>query len=147
MKFLIITIFLFVFLIQDSRAAFFQYATNIAPGGGLKVSATQAGDGAWIQNVSASSSTNPSGSVANNASITGTASTFTAPANAVGFILEAESTNSDNIRWAVGTTATSSVGTLAEPGRDTGYVPMGANISVIAISGTQKASVQWILSQ
>lgn len=86
-----------------------------------------------------------SGSVGNNAAITTTASTFTAPANAVGFFLEAESGNTANIRWAVGSTATASVGHLAEPGRDTGYIPMGANISVIAISGTQAASVQWVV--
>jgi hypothetical protein len=85
------------------------------------------------------------GSISNNAAITTAASTFTAPANAIGFILEAESGNTDNIRWAVGSTATSSVGMLAEPGRDSGYIPIAANISVIAISGTQSASVQWVV--
>lgn len=85
------------------------------------------------------------GSISNNASVTTTASTFTAPANAIGFILEAESGNTANIRWAIGSTATVSVGTLAEPGRDTGYIPAGANISAIAISGTQAVSVQWVV--
>lgn len=89
---------------------------------------------------------NTAGSIANNAAVSTTASTFTAPANAVGFLLEAESSNSANIRWAIGSTATASVGTLTEPGRDTGYIPGGANISVVAISGTQAVSIQWILS-
>lgn len=89
---------------------------------------------------------NTVGSIANNAAVTSTPATFTAPANAVGFELMAESGNTQNIRWAAGSTASSSVGTLAEPGRDTGYIPMAANISVAAISGTQAVSVQWILS-
>lgn len=90
---------------------------------------------------------NVNGSISNNASVTTAASTFTAPANAVGFLLEAESSNTNNIRWAIGSTATASVGTLAEPGRDTGYIPGAADISVITIGGTQSVSVQWILSQ
>lgn len=85
------------------------------------------------------------GQISNSSSITTSASTFTAPANAIGFILEAESGNTDNIRWAIGSTATSSVGMLAEPGRDSGYIPLAANISVIAISGTQTVDVQWVM--
>ena len=57
--------------------------------------------------------------------------TFTAPANAVGFILENESTTANTIRWAAGSVATSTVGNYYEAGRDTGYVPMAKNISVI----------------
>lgn len=90
---------------------------------------------------------NTAGQINNNAAVTTTASTFTVPTNAVGFILEAESSNTANVRWAVGSTATASIGTIAEPGRDTGYVPLAASISVIATSGTQAVSVQWILSQ
>lgn len=88
---------------------------------------------------------NTSGSISNNASVTTTASTFTAPANAVGFLLESESSNTDNIRWAVGSTATASVGILSEPGRDSGFIPTGANISVISLSGTQSIGVQWVV--
>lgn len=91
---------------------------------------------------------NAAGSFSVNNSITATAaSTFIAPANARGFNLLSESTNTQNIRWAIGATATSSVGALYEPGRDTGYIPGAANISVISTSGTQTVSVQWILSQ
>jgi hypothetical protein len=74
------------------------------------------------------------------------AATFSKPANAVGFILLSESPNTDNVRWCVGAVATALIGSLYEPGRDSGYVPLSADISVIAIGGTQKVSVQWILS-
>jgi hypothetical protein len=74
--------------------------------------------------------------------------TLTAPANAVGFVLEASSSNAQNIRWAIGTTPTTSSGLRLEPGRDTGYIPGAANILVIAESGSsQEVQVQWILSQ
>lgn len=93
-------------------------------------------------------SSNPNGSISNNASVgSGSATTFTAPANATGFILENESTTSIPIRWAVGSTASSSVGNYYEAGRDTGVVPIAHNISVIAIGGTASVSVQWLLSQ
>lgn len=71
--------------------------------------------------------------------------TLTAPANAMGFLLTNLDTSTANIRWAVGATATASVGTQLQPGRDTGFIPAGANISVCAESGTQNYSVQWIV--
>lgn len=89
---------------------------------------------------------NTNGSVSNNSSVNGTASTFTAPGNSVGFILECESGNTNNVRWAAGSVASATVGTLCEPGRDTGFIPMSKNISVISIGGTQSVSVQWVLS-
>lgn len=76
-----------------------------------------------------------------------TPQTFTAPANAVGFIIEALSSNSQNIRWKIGSAASSTSGQKYEPGRDSGFVPCSANISVAAESGTNQAVVvQWILS-
>jgi hypothetical protein len=82
-----------------------------------------------------------------NATVGTSASTITAPANATGFILESESTNTANCRWALGTTASSSVGMLIEPGRDTGYIPGGASISVYCSSAAQLIDVQWVLRQ
>lgn len=76
-----------------------------------------------------------------------TAATLTAPANAVGFILQSADTNTANMRWRVGAAATTTVGQQLQPGRDTGYVPMAANISIISESGTQEYQVQWVLSQ
>lgn len=116
-----------------------QKSQHVDGSGNVQPSGDTAGRAVFTQSV------NSSGSISN-ASVTTTASTFTAPANAVGFVLEAESGNTDNIRWAIGSTATASVGMLTDPGRDTGYVPGAANISVIAISGTQSASVQWVLN-
>lgn len=97
--------------------------------------------------ISVSAGVNTAGSISNNASVgSGSATTFTKPANAVGFILENESLTTIPIRWAVGSTATSSVGNYYEAGRDTGYIPLAANISVIGVGGTASVSVQWILS-
>jgi hypothetical protein len=75
---------------------------------------------------------------------TSTVVTITAPANAVGFILQASPSNTDNLRWRVGATATTTVGMLLAPGQDSGYVPLGANISLIPVSGTQEYEVQWV---
>lgn len=91
-------------------------------------------------------SVNTNGSIVNTSLTATTASTASVPANAVGFILEAPSSNTDNIRWAIGTAASTTVGILAEPGRDTGYIPCSANISICAtVSGTNAFSIQWIL--
>jgi hypothetical protein len=71
--------------------------------------------------------------------------TLTAPASAVGFLLQASSSNSTNIRWRIGAAATASVGQQLQPGRDTGFIPCGANISIISESGTNEYQVQWIV--
>lgn len=93
------------------------------------------------------SGANPSGSYAEITNLTTAAQTFTAPANAVGFILEALSDNTNNLRWKQGATATTTSGMRLEPGRDSNYIPCAANISVIAEAGSsQVVSVQWTLS-
>jgi hypothetical protein len=90
---------------------------------------------------------NANGSYAEITNLTTSAQTFTAPANAVGFILMALGDNGVNLRWKIGATATTTAGVRLEPGRDTGYIPCAANISIIAESSTnQSAEVQWILS-
>lgn len=90
---------------------------------------------------------NANGTIVNQALTATTAFASNVPANAVGFILEAPSDNTNNIRWCVGGTASATVGMLAEPGRDSGYVPCAANISICAtVSGTNAFSIQWILS-
>lgn len=89
-------------------------------------------------------SPNTSGSVSN-VTATITAQTITKPVGAVGFMLLADGTNTASIRWAVGATASSTVGSLYEAGRSSGYIPLAANISVIAISGSQGVSVQWVI--
>lgn len=97
--------------------------------------------------ISTKSPVNTNGSIVNTSLTATTASTASVPSNAVGFVLEAPSTNTDNIRWAIGGTASTTVGMLTEPGRDSGFIPCAANISVCStVSGTNAFSIQWILS-
>lgn len=96
-----------------------------------------------IPTVTASAASNLNATMIN-LTTTVTAQTISAPANAVGFVFESDSSNATNVRYAIGATATASVGTLMEPGRDSGFIPSGANISVISTSGSPTVSVQWI---
>lgn len=82
----------------------------------------------------------------NTDSTVSTVATLTAPANAVGFILMNLDTSSASIRWRVGATASASSGQQLQAGRDTGFIPLAANISICAESGTQNYNVQWVLS-
>lgn len=88
--------------------------------------------------------------VNNNASMTTTTvpttcSTLTAPANAVAFVLENLSSNTVNMFWSLGATlATSTTGMLLEPGRDTGEVHAGSNVTLCAASGTPTYAIQWV---
>lgn len=75
-----------------------------------------------------------------------TVATLTAPANTVGFVLMNLDTSTANIRYRIGAVATSSSGQQLQPGRDTGFIPCGANVSICAESGTQNYDIQWILS-
>jgi len=62
--------------------------------------------------------------------------------------LEASSSNTQNLRFAVGSAAAASAGIRLEPGRDSGWIPIAANVSVIAESGSgQEVDIQWALSQ
>lgn len=83
------------------------------------------------------------GSFAQITNLVATAQTFTAPANAIGFKIQAPSTNTQNIAFSVGSTATITAGILMEPGRSEDF-EVGSNISVIATSATaQKVTVIW----
>ena len=87
---------------------------------------------------------NTTGTYAEIVNLTTVAQTFTAPANAVGFLIETDSTNTVNVRMKVGAVATVSSGVQLQPGRSE-YLPLGANISVITESGSaQKVYVQWV---
>jgi hypothetical protein len=92
---------------------------------------------------------NTNGSVSNSITVTNTsATTFSPPANAVGFVVESESSNTVNLRYACGTTATNSVGMLLEPGRDSGYIPSSGTVTIICATAAsnQAASIQWVLT-
>lgn len=80
--------------------------------------------------------------------LTTAAQTFTAPANAVGFVIEALSDNTNNVRYKIGAAATTTSGMRLEPGRSENFNNgPAANVSVIAEAGTNQAvTIQWILS-
>lgn len=82
-----------------------------------------------------------------NASLTGTtASTENAPSSTVGFILFADDDNSDPIRFRIGAAASTSAGLRLAPGRDSGFIPCSANLSICATAstGTNAYALQWI---
>lgn len=83
------------------------------------------------------------GSPAQITNLVATAQTIVAPANAIGFKIQAPSTNTENIAFSIGSTATITAGILMEPGRSEDF-DVGQHISVIATSATaQKVTVMW----
>lgn len=83
------------------------------------------------------------GVVQNISNLVATAQTFTAPAGAIGFKIQTPSTNTENVAFTIGATATISTGILMEPGRSEDF-DTGSNISVIATSATtQRVTVLW----
>lgn len=96
-----------------------------------------------LTEISANTATLAGGSFAEDASVTTVAESFTAPADAVGFIIQAPSSNTANVRFKVGGTASSTSGFLLEPGRSE-TIMIGLNISYAAESGTQALYVQWL---
>lgn len=96
--------------------------------------------------IAQSTARNTSGSVVNGSLALTTANLETAPANAVGFIIESESSNANNIRYRIGGTASATDGMLLEPGRDSGYIPTAANVSVCnTVSSSQTYSILWVI--
>lgn len=87
---------------------------------------------------------NSTGSGSAAAATVSTVVTLTAPANAVGFVLQNLDTSTANVRWSIGRTATATLGQQLQPGRDTGFIPCGANVSLVAESGTQNYDIQWV---
>lgn len=87
---------------------------------------------------------NVTGSGSAAAATVSTVATLTAPANAVGFVLMNLDTSTTNMRWAVGRTASATLGQQLQPGRDSGFIPVGANVSVCAESGTCTLDIQWV---
>lgn len=86
-----------------------------------------------------------SGTQVDTALVGTTPATVTKPANAIGFILQAPDTNTDNIRWRLGPGASTTQGLQLQSGRDTGFIPAGVDVSVCAeVSGTNAFQIQWI---
>lgn len=74
-----------------------------------------------------------------------TVKTESPPSGALGFILMNNDNSTQNIRWRIGAVAGAAAGSQLQPGRDTGYIPCAAPISICAESGTQNYNLQWIL--
>jgi hypothetical protein len=98
--------------------------------------------------------TNANASLSARQTVTGTETNLSAPSNTVGVILECESVNADNLRWGFSNAGTailsSTLGVLCEPGRDSGYLPLGAGTVLHMIStgaGSDFLDVQWVLAQ
>lgn len=108
-------------------------------------SANQATEISSLSSIDSKLSSPVNGSGSGAAATVSTVSTITAPANSVGFILMNLDTSTTNMRWAVGRTAAVNLGQQLQPGRDTGFVPVSANVSIIAESGTVTYDIQWVI--
>ena len=76
------------------------------------------------------------------------ASTVTAPSYAVGFILQNLFSSAASLRYIIGgSAANATTGMQLEPGRDTGYIPCGANISICPESSTATYLLQWVINK
>lgn len=93
-------------------------------------------------------SVNQNGSSSGTIVLTGASPTpLTAPAGAVGFILQNDPVSTVNIRFRTSGIATTSSGFQLAPGQDSGYIIGAPALSLIAVSGTTSASynLEWIL--
>lgn len=76
----------------------------------------------------------------------GAAVSFSAPANAISVTIEASSSNTQNLRCAIGTTATTTLGLRLEPGRSFDNMPVAATVTCIAEAGSnQEVDLQWVI--
>lgn len=92
----------------------------------------------------ASSSSTQSSSFVEDATVTTTPETFTAPTGAFAALIQADDTNTPNLRIKMGAAASLSSGIQFQPGRSEVYEG-GSDISYCTESGTGKISVQWFV--
>jgi len=85
---------------------------------------------------------NANASTVENDALTTAPVTEVKPANAVGFKIQALSSNSANIRLAIGSAASSTFGLRLEPGRSEDF-DIGADVSLAAETGTQAYVIIW----
>lgn len=86
---------------------------------------------------------NSTGSAVSNNTITTTPTSVTAASNSVEVLVQAGDANTANLRVAIGTTCSSSLGIQLQPGRSETF-HTSQNISVCSESGTQGVNVQWL---
>jgi hypothetical protein len=88
------------------------------------------------------------------ATVTNAESNIAAPANAVGVVIQADDANADNVRYGASNSNTAgvvsaTVGNLLEPGRDSGFLPLGAGTFVHLIAtggGADTVQLTWVMS-
>lgn len=96
--------------------------------------------------VSVTPTANTAGSFVSDTVDAATADNNSAPANAVGFILFADSDNTADLRVRLdGTNPTASVGMQLEPGRSIDFTPYTGAVRVISESGTQAYQLNWVV--
>lgn len=71
-----------------------------------------------------------------------TVQTFTAPANAIGGLIQAQDTNGANVRFKQGGTATTTSGLQLQPGRSE-PIGSGSDVTVVSESGTNAVAIIW----
>ncbi len=135
---------LILLLATQSFAAEGVYLPNLKKFGTGTTTGAKSGLDVYISGGTPSAPVNVTGSGSAAAATVSTVITSSAPANAVGFILMNVATSTTNLRWSVGRTATATLGQQLQPGRDTGFVPLGANVSLCAESGTVTYDIQWV---
>lgn len=98
---------------------------------------------------------NANSTLSSRQSVNGTESNLVSPSNTIGVLIECESGNSDNLRYGFSnsssTILSTTLGLLCEPGRDSGFLPIGAGNYLHMIAVTTNSSdyidVQWVKSQ
>lgn len=129
------------------------WSVNATQVGGAALALGQAASSASIPVVTASDQVAPksyaniNGSTVQSLTVgSGASVVFSSPAGAVGYVAQAPSSNTQNVRCGQGITPSSTFGLRLEPGRDTGFVPSGMALSCISESGSsQEVDVLWIL--
>jgi len=104
----------------------------------LSLSVTPSSDGVFATKPKALT-----GTYAENLALT-TVATFTAPANAIGAIVQADDQNANSLRAKQGAAATASSGMQLQAGRDMKF-DSGTDISVCSESASVKVYVQWFI--
>lgn len=92
----------------------------------------------------ASASATQSSSFVEDATVSTTPETFTAPTGAFAALIQADDTNTPNLRIKMGAAASATSGIQFQPGRSELYEG-GSDISYCTESGTGKISVQWFV--
>jgi hypothetical protein len=138
--------------VYSQIAAGFLSQAWLFDGSGNSISSTSGSLNVNVTNGTEQTPVNANSKLSPTQSVTTTESSLVAPTNAIGVMFESDSSNTTNIRWGISNSTSSilssTLGLLMEPGRDSGFLPVGAGnyLHFIALSGTVSVNVQWILT-